>query len=563
MRRPVSRCLLVLALAATCCKTEQPPSIGTAPAAETAKVDEKPGKDTLVIAVQADAESFVSVVAQSANDNAIYSNLFLALTDSEFDCRLTQPPGLAERYERAEDGMSITYWLRKDIKWSDGQPVTAADVAFTYDLVADPKVASPRLEHVEFMKPDARPRVLDDYTVRFEFTRAYDSITQFSHCGLEIMPKHILEKYDRGSLRATEFDANPVVSGPWRVGTWKKGESLELVPNENYTGPNPAKLGRVIFKVIPEYAARLIELENGSADMIENFQNLDDIGRMEKEHPEIKMYRRGWRFMDYLGWNLRDPLFKDATVRRALTSAVNRDKIIADLLTLPSGEKLGTPAVSTITPALCDYTTEGVITPIPFDPAKAKEMLASAGWTDTNGDGILDKGGKPFRFTLLRNTGNARREKAAIIVQANLKDIGIDAQIEQVESNQFFERLRKKDFQAALAGWSAGLFVDPSTIWHSDTPGKKYEFNHVSYSNPKADELMDRGLSLPNLQDQIPVWQELQKIIYEDQPYTFLYWRDEVVGVHGRFHDVDCSILSYIKDLNEWWVPESQVKYKY
>lgn len=564
---PASRILApaaaALALLAASCGPSPAPPAPDAPATSAPPVAEKPGKDTLVVASQADAESFTSVVYQSATDGALINNMFRGLVDDGFDCRLVWEPDLAESWEHPEDGLSITFHLRRDQKWSDGTPITAADVAFTYDLIADPKVASPRMDHVERMKPDARPRVIDEYTVRFEFTEAYDRISQVSHCGMQLVPKHVLEKYDRASLRGSDFDKAPVVSGPWKLGKWDKGASLELVPNENYTGPNPPTLSRVIFKVIPEYATRLIELETGTVDMIENLQTMEDIGRIAKDHPELKLYRRGWRFMDYIGWNTKDPLFADKAVRQALTMAIDRQKLIDDLLTTPTGEKLGRPAVSSITPALCDYSTEGVVTEFPFDPAKARETLAAAGWTDTNGDGILDKDGKPFRFKLMTNTGNARRAKAVIIVQSNLKDVGVDAQIEVIESNAFFERTRKRDFQAALSGWSAGLFVDPTPLWHSDRDGKRREFNFCSYDNPKADELIQKGMRTPRLEDQAPIWRELQQVIYEDQPYTFLYWRDEMVAIHSRFENVRCDILAHVRDLNEWSVPESKVKYRY
>ena len=552
-------------LAAACGPKPVPPSPeATSPGATATPVAEKPGKDTLVVATQADAESFVSVVYQSAVDGQYIDNMFRRLTTEDFDCRTLFAPDLAESFELAEDGLSATFHLAKGQTWSDGQPITAADVAFTYELIADPEVASPRLEFVDRMKPDARPRVLDEHTVRFEFTEAYDRTTQMSHCSMNILPKHALQGYARSSLRGTDFDKAPVVSGPWMVGKWDKGASLELVPNPRYTGPNPPTLSRCIFKVIPEYSARLIELENGSVDMIENLQTMEDIGRMAKDHPELKLYRRGWRFNDYIGWNLRNPLFQDKAVRHALTMAINRDKLIDDLLTVKeTGEKLGRPCYGTITPELCDYTAEGVVTPFPFDPAKSREMLAAAGWTDTNKDGILDRGGKPFRFVLTTNSGNVRRQKACIIIQSNLKDVGIDAQIEIVESNTFFERTRKKDFEAALSGWSAASYVDPTPLWHSDRDGKKREFNFCSYDSPEADALIEKGMRTPKVEDQIPIWQELQKTIYEDQPYTFLYWRDEVVPIHSRFENVKCDLLSYIRDLNEWTVPESKVKYKY
>jgi len=289
--------------------------------------------------------------------------------------------------------------------------------------------------------------------------------------------------------------------------------------------------------------------------------------------------------MDYIGWNSIDPedykkkldaaggesrkvdlktvkphpLFGDKAVRKALASAVDADKIIDDLLKSEvTGETYGRRSTGTITPELCDVHDESIV-PISFDVPKAKAELAKIGWTDSNGDGVLDKGGVDFRFTLQTNTENPRRNKAAVIVQAQLKEVGITVDIERVEFNKFVEKHRRKDFDATLGGWSAGLFVDPSVIWHS---GPEYEFNFVSYDNARADELMQQGLREPDPEKSKVIWQELQQVIYEDQPYLFLYWMDEIVGVHERFEDTTVNVQSPYYDLHEWWVPADKVKYK-
>jgi peptide/nickel transport system substrate-binding protein len=351
-----------------------------------------------------------------------------------------------------------------------------------------------------------------------------------------------------------------VVSGPWTLGKWERGSTVTLVPNPAYTGERPPTLRRVILKVVPEYATRLIELESGSVDMIESIQTIEDIGRLKRARPNLTLHHRGQRFLDYVAWNLGDPLFAEREVRQALTMAVDRQKLVRDLLTASTGETFGVEAVSWITPELCDVQASG-LQPFPHDPARARAILAEHGWRDTNGDGVVDRGGVPFRFELLTNAGNARRAKAVIIIQAMLKGVGVDAQVAQVESNAFFERMRKRDYRAALSGWSAGLFVDPIEIWHSDQPGHRYEFNFTGYSNPEADALMEEGMRTADPAAANEIWKRLQQVIHDDQPYTYLFWRDEVVPLDSRFRDVKVDILSYLRDVNEWWVPADQMKY--
>lgn len=573
MHRPLSA-LLALSLLTMAC------SGGEAPKKESTGDQ----RDALVVAYQADADVLMEIVSQSASDGQIISSLDYGTLDSEFDCELKYKPALYKTWTWSEDGKIISVELRDDIKWSDGQPVTADDIAFAYELVADPTVASPRLNYVERMVPGKRPLVIDPTHLEFHFTEAYDRNTQAAHIGLGPVAKHVVQGMDRSSLRGSPYATNPLVTGRWKVATWDRNQRIVLEPNDKFTGPKEEipKLKRVIYKVIPDYTTRLVELENGSVDFMEAIQ-VADADRLAKEHPEIKLHRRGWRFMDYVAWNSIDPedyktrasslgpdqkvaleqvkphaLFADKGVRVALGKAIDVDKLIAELLTSQvTGEKYGKPAVGSITPALCNVKADDIAR-LPFDPSGAKAELEALGWKDTNADGVLDKGGVPFKFKLMTNSGNQRRAKAAIIIQALLKDIGIEMEIEQVESNTFFERLRKKDYEAALSGWSAGLFIDPTDMWHS---GPQHEFNFTSYNNPEVDKLIDAGMHEPDPAKAAVIWTEMERLIYADQPYAFLYWMDEIDGIHERFQDVKIDILSSMRDLHTWWVPADKVKY--
>ncbi len=543
-------------------------------------------RDTLVIGVPSDAKNMLYVVSNSSADSSIIEATSTELLDSDFDCSLTFKPSLAKDWTFSDDGTQIAMTLRDDLTWADGTRVTARDVAFTYDLVADTKVASARMEMTRHMLPDGRPLVVDDTHIVWKFSRAYDRTTMLAHTGVALAPAHLLKAADRGSLRSNPLNAQmPVSSGPWKVAAWEKSARLVLAPNAAWTGPaeRSPRLRRVIFKVLPEYATRLVELENGAIDLMEGIL-VADADKLAAENPRVKLHRRGWRSMDYVAWNSLDPedvkraraalptgskldpstvkphaIFADREVRRALAGAMDVEKLIRDLLTSKvTGEVYGRPSIGTITPALCGVHNDDVAR-IPFDPAATRARLEALGWKDTDGDGVRnDATGRPMRFSLLINAGNARRERAAILVQSQLKQVGVDAQLEKIESNTFFERLRKRDYEAALSGWSAGLFVDPSSIW-----GETSEFNFTSYRNPHVQELIAQGLSQPDPALATPIWRELQAEIYDDQPYAFLYWMDEIVGVDERFQDTTIDILSPYRDLERWNVPADKVKYRY
>lgn len=549
-------------------------------------------RDSLVMASQADAKDLLFVVTQQASDAYVIDSINFSPMDGDFDCKVSYQPQLATSWEWSEDGKSITLRLRDDITWQDGTKVTAEDYKFTYDSVADPKVASPRRDYLDKMVEGARPAIVDATTVRFDFTDSYDRATMLAHVNLPLIPKHLLDQpgVDLASLRSHPLNvSDPVASGPWKVETWKKGEKLVLVPNDQFTGPKQyqPKLNRVILQVIPDYAARLLALENGSVDMMESVL-VADADRLRQAHPEISFKRRGYRGMDSIFWNSLDaadykerfskavegqkplladvkphPIFGDKEVRKALAAAIDVDRLIAEIFTSKvTGEAYARPAVGTITPELCGvHHDELVARRVKFDPTAARARLAELGWTDTNGDGWIDKKVEgndiPLRFTLLTNAGNQKRAMASAIIQAEMKEIGVEMQIETLDSGTFFDRLRRKDYDVALSGWSAALFVDPSSFW-----GPTSEFNFTSYLNPRVDELIAQGLAEPDYEKAKPIWRELQEVIYADQPYAFLYWFDDIVAVHSRFQNVTVDLSAPYRKLYQWSVPVDKVKYK-
>ncbi|MBX2803986.1 MAG: hypothetical protein KTR31_40290 [Myxococcales bacterium] len=520
-------------------------------------------RDTLVVGWQSDVGNLFPVVAETAADRTIMEAIYFPTVDSQFDCSLKTAPGLAKEITWNDEGTVLKMTMRDDITWADGTKVTVQDLAFTYDLVADPTVASARFPFIAHMQADARPKIIDDTHIEWHFTRPYDRDTQVSHTSLFLMPKHVMEGADRATLRGHDLANTPMPYGPFRIAKWEPNERLILEPNPDFTGPDHWKpnLNRVLFRIIPEYATRVIELEAGNIDMMEAVL-VEDADRLRKSHPEIKLERRGWRSNDYIGWNLENPLFQDVRVRKAIAMATDINGMIDRLLTSKeTGEKYARPSVGTITPALCGVHNDD-ITPYAFSLDKAKALLADAGWRDTDGDGFVDKGGKKFSFTLSTNTGNKRRADTSVLFQDQMKALGIEVNLEKIESNTFFENLRKHKFEAALAGWAAGLFVDPSNLWQCSTEDAPKEFNFTGYCNPEVDALIEKGMQTPNPKDSAPIWKELQAKLYEDQPYLFLWWMDEIVAIHERFENTSINVLSPRHHLHEWSVPEDKVKYK-
>lgn len=521
------------------------------------------GGDTLVIGASADIGLLNSVVYTLSSDQNVIIPMTVPTIRPTFDCEAKAEPGYAKSWSWSDDGTVVTLELRDDLKWEDGRPVTVDDLIFTFDLVADPAVNSPRKSITEHMVPGERPKMIDQTHVAFRFDQAFDRATQLAYIGdLALLPKHVWESADRTALGGHPKVNEPLSYGPFRLARWDPGQQLVLEANPHFSGPEAmrAKLDRVVWRVIPDYATRLLELENGSIDLMDQLL-VADADRLRQTHPEIRIVRRGWRLTHYLAWNLRDSRFADREVRQALAEAVDVDSIIAKLHTSQSGEAYARRAVGTVTPALCHAYNDALV-PVPLDAAGARRKLEGAGWRDSNGDGVLDRDGKKLSFSLLVNAENKGTVDAGLLIQANLKAVGVEVNVEPVAKSALYKRLGERSFDAAIAGWSAALFVDPSAVWQCETKDRPVRFNFTGYCDPEVDALISRALSIPIASEAAPIWREVQAKIFEAQPYLFLYWLDDLVAVNDRFENVSIDLLAPYGSLEQWSVPSDKVKYR-
>ena len=513
----------------------------------TAPSEPAPG-GTLVVGYPADFSVLNPVVARSTLEMEVLDFLFPRLVSYDFDCRCQARPGLAESWTFGEDGLSLTFHLRDDAHWTDGEAIDADDVIFTLDLIRDPQVGSPYIALMQSLRAEQPVEKVDAHTVTLHFAARVaqqNMLNQVTACAL--VPEHVLRDEPRDQLRGSTFNEAPVTAGAFSVDRWTRGQELVLVRNESPPLSQKAWLDRIVYRVLPEYTTRLMELKTGRIDMMLGIA-VEDLKQLRSDHPEITLNRRGMRSTDYIAWNLEHDLFEDPRVRRALAHAIDVEAMMAALLK-SGNEVYGQRAVGTITPELCDVRVADLAT-IAADRVQARALFAEAGWEDTDGDGVLDKDGKPFRFVLEASGGNPRRSLVQTIVQQQLRDVGVDVALGTLESNAFHGKLIARDFEAALLGLNGELFVDPSAVWHSsDAP-----FNVSSYANPRVDALIEEGLLLDDPAEAAVRWQELQKLIYEDQPCCFLYWRDEIVGIHSRFEGTTIDVLSPFGRMERWWV---------
>jgi hypothetical protein len=230
------------------------------------------------------------------------------------------------------------------------------------------------------------------------------------------------------------------------------------------------------------------------------------------------------------------------------------DKIIKDILTSETGEAYARRAIGTMTPTLCNSYNDQC-SPSAYDPEKAKQLLADADGRTRTATASSTRTARSSRSRSPRTPATRAGTRPRSSSKRSSSRSASRTRLEQIEGNTFYDRLRKKDFEASLAGWSASLLLDPTDLWHS---GSQYQFNSTSYANPEVDKLIEPGMSEPDPAKSNAIWRELQAKIYEDQPYLFMYWWDDTVAIHSRFHDATPNILSEVANYWEWWVPPTR-----
>ncbi len=500
--------------------------------------------DTLVAGSIGDARTLIPILASDSASQDICGLVFNGLVKYAPD--LTLVGDLAQRWDIKEGGLVIVFHLRKNVRWHDGVPFTAADVRFTYDTLIDPKVPTPYsgdFERVQALE------VLDDATVKVRYKEPFSP--GLASWGMWIMPKHLLESAD---WQTTPFARHPIGTGPYRFRQWKTAESIELVANPDYFEHRPF-VDRYFYRVIPDQATMFLELST---------QHVDSTGltplqyRRQTDTPFFQRVYRKYRYPSfgytYLGYNLNDPKFADRRVRQALNYAINKDEIIDGIL-------LGLGRVSTGPFPPESWAYNDTIKPAPYDPAKAKALLAEAGWVDTDADGWLDRHGQVFSFVLLTNQGNDPRQKAAEIIQRRLKEIGIRMEIRVIEWSAFLSQfIDTRNFEAILLGWGLSRDPDLFDIFHSSKT-KKGEFNFVSYHNDEVDRLIEEGRRSFDQDQRKAIYRRIHELIYEDQPYTFLYVPDALPIVHARFRNVVATPIGIGYNLIDWYVPGAEQRY--
>lgn len=475
----------------------------------------------------------------------LYYGLFLQLLEEQANYEsgpAPMKPRLAESWEFSPDRKLLTFKLRPGMIWSDGQPITADDVAFTFEAQRAPEIgwhmaeSKSRIDRVE---------VVDPLTVRFHFKEVYSTQLIDANEGV-ILPKHLWAQvpFSEWRARSTFFDQNIVYSGPFKVESWKPQERIVLVRNDKYFEPGVPKVDRVVVEVVPDEATQLSLLRSGKVDAIENVlpQNVAEL----KNHPQIDLLTHIPRTYFNIIWNTSRPLLSEKEVRQALTLAIDRQAIV-------DGIHFGYAKIASSPYPSSFWVRKKDLQPWPFDPERAKALLASRGFKDTDGDGVLERGGQRFEIELMAPAENSIRRNIALLVQQQLKNVGIAVTPRIVEFNAMLDPIKKHEFDGVVSGLAIATNLSLFDTFH--TKGKD-SFNWGLYSNPEVDQLIEKIDAAIDPRTVKAEFDRVQDILHEDQPVTFTYESLRISAASKRVKNIDPNSISFFFNLRNWEVAE-------
>lgn len=557
-RRPVAftlGCTLAVLLAA--CGGDRAKAGGGGAAREPDVPEQQKFGGTATVGSYGDLQSMNALVSSDNNSTQVQQFvLFMPLI--HYDARINPTPWLAERWDTtrvAGDSIALTFHLRRDVKWHDGQPTTAKDALFTFNRAMDPKTGFPNAGgFTPFYNP--KPELLDDYTIRFKLKPHSDFMDMWFQTA--IMPEHVLGKVPPAELLNHPFGTqNPVGNGPFKFVRHVPSQEWVFEANPDFPkalGGRPY-LDRLVWRVVPEMTTLLTELLTGRVDVYVGLRQAN--AAQVKANPALVLNHTPYRQWVYIAWNTRLPQFSDARVRRALGMGINRQQIVDALL-----YGYGEVGRSTVTPAHWSYDRNDPQTQLPYDTAGARRLLAEAGWVDRNGDGVLENAqGVPMRFSLVTNQGNDTRKDIEEIVQAQLKPLGVDVEPRMIEWTTLISKLqtnvpkRGRDFDATVNSWVDFFRKDDRDILHSTNIGKPYQY--VGWGSPRADFLIDTTGVMTDRQAALPFWKEYQRLMVQESPYLPLYYPERLAGVNRRLHFGEMDTRGDLLNANRWWIDPS------
>ena len=519
----------------------------TEPAAEPTE-DSKYGGTLIRASWNPPSGNFLSLITSTDNDFLVTDVVFESLIKITDKNELV--PGLAESWEIADDSMSMIFHLREGVKWHDGEIFDADDVLFNWKFIANAGYTGPlysnfapivgmeafhngETEEIEGVE------VIDPYTIKISFNDVYASVLTMVGTKANLIPEHIWKDVEVAKAsEQTEMLRNPIGTGAFMMDEFAPDQYVSLVAFEDYW-EGRAYLDRIIIKATNQDTAQA-ELLSGQINyMTVSDFNPDDMGLYEEEGIQVLTTAGG--SYQFMGVNHLNPDFQDMKVRQALMYGVDRQGLVENLM-YGYGEILTQPLPT----SSWAHPGEGNVENYDYSPEKAIALFEEAGYKYEDGM-MLRPNGEQLKWVLKYPSGNKTRERSAPVIQQNLKDIGIDLELQIMEFATMFDQLNTDDFELFLIGFGAGVEPDQSRFWKT---GAKY--NLMNYESAENDRLLDKGISFIENDARGEVYAEWGIFLNQDLPSIFLYTPELGCAVSPDLRGASApNVLWY--DANHWY----------
>lgn len=507
-------------------------------------ISPQPG-GTLLVAAGSDIGGVNELLSATGSfTQSVLQLMFLQLFQERPDFDQHPPtfaPELAERWEWSADGKALTLFLRQDVRWTDGTPVTAEDVEWTWRAQTHPDVA---WTHADSKENIGAVEALDDFTVRVTYHER--NVTQLADLNEGVILPHRSWSelpFAQWRQNADWFLSNLVTNGPFTLESWERQQQLHLSRNASYHLPGSPLLDAIVFRIVPQKVNQVGHLLSGEAHFVDHVP-ASEAARISQQ-PDLEVLTFWARQYNFICWNTTRAIFAKPEMRRALTMAIDRQALV-DALWFGHARVANSPIPSSV------WAHNDDIRPLPYDPEAASAILANLGWEDTDGDGFRDLDGHNLTFELITNTSSAVRVDAAVMIQDQLRRVGIQMEIQRLEFNTLIEMSLAHDFDAMLSGWTIDTSLDLSYAFHSESIANGYNFG--GFSNPEVDRLLDEVRSLDTAELQGRKLAEIQEILHRQQPYTFLWEPQRLTATASLLRDARPNALDPFYGIDEWWL---------
>ena len=547
----------------------------------TSLLSPPPHADILRISYTKDPETLNPITSTDATSGLLQSLVYEPLADRNMANPDELVPRLAEKWEFDKERLEYTIHLRRGVKWQPArlpggtllpeQTVTTRDVKFTFDCLLNPGIAA--ATRGDFEDPQAKDEahrylikleVVDDHTFKVRWTKPY-FLAEESTLMVMIIPRHVFSVDRYGDLISLDFTSDEFAdgfnnhwastemcgTGPLMFGAWRRNERVTLERYPDYWGQR-FHFRRVVFGCEPNgftLVQKLLQDEIDWADIGEK-----DLYRQTSHNPavtsgEVVLKSYDYPGYRYIGYNLRRPLLRERDVRRALTHAIP----IQQIIDVAFGG-LATQVTGPFLRESTDYNHN--VKPLEFDLDRARKLLDEAGWRDTNNNGTRDKLVRGERveahIELMIEANSNPYLTVAQIVQSNWRRIGIGVDITPAQQSLMSERTHARSFDAVLRGWAFSWHSDPYQTWYSGNAELSGTSNIIGYQNAEVDKLVTRLRTTLDRQEQIKMYHRIHELLYEDQPYTFLFSEKQTCGYNARLKNVKFYAVRPCVDYRQW-----------